>query len=142
MPFTNDSDEEEYGCANWKITGHEWKALADAAMVNYGVSDVDASRRHMMNFNRKYDANQQDMQRAQLTAVTGPVYVVVNNDGTPKAIQREHTIIMVSIAGINFDYSAEDISHSLSGARRKPVSALRHKTGSRRMDQAEWRGQR
>lgn len=49
------------------------------------------------------------MNAAQLTAVVGPVFLTHTTKSEPMKIVNDAKIIMVSVAGINFDYSEHDV---------------------------------
>ena len=108
--------------------GSFWNALANQARVYYGVSHVhddvpDASRRGPM------IVAAHALARAQITAVTGDVYLLYDLDPAGgirirDAPLRRRPVTMVSIAGINVAYAPEDVMRFVVG-RHRAIAHLR-----------------
>ena len=64
-----------------------------------------------------------EYRRGQMMAVSGPVHVVA--DDTQRSIPKSNPVFSVSIPGINFAYSTEDVKTFISGAR--PNKAAFHR---------------
>jgi hypothetical protein len=81
----------------------------------------------LLPFDRNQDAvTAAVMDAGQTTAVTGPVFLTYNVRGermpTPKPTDRAVPLTMVSIAGINFDYSAVDLATFVERENGDPIT--------------------
>lgn len=117
----------QYGCTAWGRKSADWWAkLAQAACVYY-VSDPEEStdQSKLLNFDREYEYDK-NLSAGQLTAVVGPVCVVSDRNWKPVPLS-DATVLMVSVSGINLDYSPDDIQRYVPSLRthsRQDVQTL------------------
>lgn len=121
----------------WYIQGSTLRELQQAARVFHpgSVDDMDCGQGGLLPYNRRQDAGLGDCFRAQLTAVAGPVFLTAtpdaNGDLRPKTGELRLSdpkcprIILISIAGINLNYSAEDVRRYVSVVNPSPFCQLR-----------------
>lgn len=107
-------DEEYYTAdvSTWVLDGKGLKELADQAKVYHAaMDDVDVGLNTLLRYDRSRNAEWEDYHRAQLTAVVGPVHIVSNHQAKPLHgdLRTHHSVLMVSIAGINFNYEPADV---------------------------------
>lgn len=110
--------------------GRRWQALMFAATVFYGTGRglPDASRARVLPPSSTRPADAADHERAQLTAVAGPVHLLYDDPSSgPVLVRRDPlndakhpVVLLVSISGINLAYGAADRARFLRGGGAPP----------------------